>query len=88
MSKYLKYKEEIVSLWNEGLGFITIADILIKKYNFSVSTDHFRKTIAKIIKNGNRENRNLLSSIIANGITNTPINVRIITQFALMLFSF
>ena len=51
MSKYLKYKEEIVSLWNEGLGFITIADILIKKYNFSVSTDHFRKTIAKIIKN-------------------------------------
>lgn len=50
MKKYLKYKEEILSLWNQDLGYIAIADILIDKYGLKLKTDHFRKTIANIIK--------------------------------------
>ena len=41
-----------------------------------------------MIKNGNSENRYLLSSAIANGITKTEIVTIIIIQFALMFFSF
>ena len=44
--------------------------------------------VDRIIKNGNKGNRNLLSSTMANGTTNMPIKTRIIIQFALTCFSF
>ena len=44
--------------------------------------------VDRMIKNGNSENRYLLSSAIANGIIKTEIVTIIIIQFALMFFSF
>ena len=44
--------------------------------------------VDRIIKNGNIGSKNLLSSIIANGIISTEIKVIIIIQFALIFFSF
>ena len=48
-NKYLVYQEEILELFNEGVGYIEISRFLIDKYNLDVSVDYLRKIIKDIV---------------------------------------
>ena len=49
-SKYLEYKDEIISLFWDGNGYQTIAQYLIDKYHFNTTKESLRRPIKAIIK--------------------------------------
>ena len=49
-SKYLEYKDEIISMFWDGNGYQTIAQHLIDKYHFNTTKESLRRPIKAIIK--------------------------------------
>lgn len=49
-SKYLEYKDEIISMFWDGNGYQTIAQYLIDKYHFNTTKESLRRPIKAIIK--------------------------------------
>ena len=49
-SKYLEYKDEIISMFWDGNGYQTIAQHLIDKYHINTNKDYLRRPIKAIIK--------------------------------------
>ena len=50
LSKYLEYKDEIISLFWDGNGYQTIAQFIIDKYNLPVKKEALRRRIKDIIQ--------------------------------------
>ena len=48
-NKYLDYKEEILELFENGVGFAEIGRHLIDKYNIDVSPDYIRKQVSLVV---------------------------------------
>lgn len=57
-SKYEKYKEEILDLWNDRYGYQDIADFLIKKYKLDVQRRYLRHPIKMIIHTSKNDYQN------------------------------
>ena len=48
-NKYFEFKDEILELFENGVGYTEIARHLIDKYLLDVSPDHLRKQISSVV---------------------------------------